>query len=138
MFSTGLSEIVLVVKDLKASVRFYKEVVRLTPETEPTEDWAWFWAGKPGESQRVALALALSTDTLLFEEKSPLPEGKRWGQIHYAFNVTREKLEDAVQHVRGKGVEVYGPVNIKWMNATAYYFYDPDGNLLEFWSPDPE
>jgi len=23
------------------------------------------------------------------------------------------------------------------MNARSYYFYDPDGNLLEFWSPDP-
>jgi hypothetical protein len=22
------------------------------------------------------------------------------------------------------------------MRALSYYFYDPDGNLLEFWSPD--
>jgi catechol 2,3-dioxygenase-like lactoylglutathione lyase family enzyme len=32
-------------------------------------------------------------------------------------------------------VEVYGPEQLDWMNAQAYYFYDPDGNLLEFWSP---
>lgn len=25
----------------------------------------------------------------------------------------------------------------EWMKASAYYFYDPDGNMLEFWSPDP-
>jgi catechol 2,3-dioxygenase-like lactoylglutathione lyase family enzyme len=30
---------------------------------------------------------------------------------------------------------VYGPVELEWMNAESYYFYDPDGNLLEFWSP---
>jgi hypothetical protein len=24
-----------------------------------------------------------------------------------------------------------------WMNASSYHFYDPDGNLLEFWSPEP-
>jgi hypothetical protein len=23
------------------------------------------------------------------------------------------------------------------MRATSYYFYDPEGNLLEFWSPEP-
>ena len=26
--------------------------------------------------------------------------------------------------------------NVHWMQATSYYFYDPDGNLLEFWSQD--
>jgi hypothetical protein len=24
------------------------------------------------------------------------------------------------------------------MKATSYYFYDPDGNLLEFWSPNDD
>lgn len=33
--------------------------------------------------------------------------------------------------------EVFGPVYFDWMEALSYYFYDPDGNLLEFWSPDP-
>jgi catechol 2,3-dioxygenase-like lactoylglutathione lyase family enzyme len=36
---------------------------------------------------------------------------------------------------RSAGVEVYGPEQLDWMNAESYYFYDPDGNLLEFWSP---
>ena len=48
-----------------------------------------------------------------------------------------EKLEEAVDHVREKGSEVYGPLYFDWMEALSYYFYDPDGNLLEFWSPDP-
>jgi catechol 2,3-dioxygenase-like lactoylglutathione lyase family enzyme len=33
-------------------------------------------------------------------------------------------------------VEVFEPVELEWMNARSYYFYDPDGNLLEFWSPN--
>ena len=33
-------------------------------------------------------------------------------------------------------VEVFGPVELEWRNARSYYFYDPDGNLLEFWSPN--
>jgi catechol-2,3-dioxygenase len=31
---------------------------------------------------------------------------------------------------------VYGPVRLDWMSADSYYFYDPDGNLLEWWSRD--
>jgi len=29
-------------------------------------------------------------------------------------------------------------VELEWMNAQSWYFYDPDGNLLEFWSPQAE
>ena len=73
----------------------------------------------------------------MFEGQPPPPEGERWGQVHYAFEVPRDKLEGAVEHVRGEGVEVFGPVRLDWMGADAYQFYDPDGNLLEWWSPDP-
>jgi catechol-2,3-dioxygenase len=133
MFTTGLCEIVLIVKDVPAAARFYREIVGLTPETEADDAWAWFWAGAPGQPQRVAL----HKGSLLFEDQSPLPDGERWGQVHYAFQVPRDGLAAAVDHVRAQGVEVYGPRHFKWMQASAYYFYDLDGNLLEFWSPDP-
>jgi catechol-2,3-dioxygenase len=129
--SRGLAEIVLVVKDVRSAARFYEDVVGLAPETEASDEWAWFWAGDPGVQQRVAL----HHGTLLFEDQSPLPEGERWGQVHFAFDVARQDLDSAVERVRKSGVEVYGPVDFDWMNACAYYFYDPDGNLLEFWSP---
>ena len=134
MFSVGLAEIVLIVKDVRAAARFYRDVVGLVPETEADDEWAWFWAGEPGHAQRVAV----HKGSLLFEDQSPLPGGERWGQVHYAFNVPHEKLESAVEHVRAKDIEVYGPTNFLWMNAVAYYFYDLDGNLLEFWSPSPD
>ena len=133
-FSSGLAEIVLIVDDVRSAARFYREVVGLTPQTEPDGEWAWFWAGQPGQNQRIAL----HKGPLLFEEQSPLPDGKRWGRVHYAFEVPRERLEIAVDHLRQRGVEVYGPVRFDWMQATSYYFYDPASNLLEWWSPDPD
>jgi catechol 2,3-dioxygenase-like lactoylglutathione lyase family enzyme len=127
----GFSEIVLIVKDIPKSKKFYEDVVDLTVESYD-KDWVWFYVGDKNGNQR----LAIHKGKLLFEEKSPLPEGKRWGQVHYAFEVGRNDLEKAVTRVKDTGVEVYGPQQFKWMSAISYYFYDPDGNLIEYWSPD--
>ena len=32
--------------------------------------------------------------------------------------------------------DVYGPVELDWMQARSFHFYDLDANLLEFWSPE--
>jgi catechol 2,3-dioxygenase-like lactoylglutathione lyase family enzyme len=127
----GFSEIVLIVKDISVSKKFYEDVVDLTVESSD-KDWVWFYVGDKNGNQR----LAIHKGKLLFEEKSPLPEGKRWGQIHFAFEVARSDLKKAVARVKDAGVEVYGPQEFNWMNARSYYFYDPDGNLIEYWSPD--
>jgi catechol 2,3-dioxygenase-like lactoylglutathione lyase family enzyme len=120
----------LIVEDVPASARFYEDVVGLTLEHETSDEWAWFWAGKPGQPQRIAL----HRGSLLFEEHSPYPEGQRFGRAHFAFDVALADLAEAVERVREAGVEVHGPVEFEWMQARSYYFYDPDGNLLEFWS----
>ena len=132
MTSRGLSELVLIVEDVGTAAEFYEHVVGLELEHRTGDEWAWFWAGRPGERQR----LALHKGSLLFEEHSPFPEGERFGRVHYAFEVAAGDLGAAVDRVRSAGVEVHGPVELDWMNARSYYFYDPDGNLLEFWSPN--
>ncbi len=134
MFSTGFAEIVLIVENVPIAAEFYRNVVGLTPETEADDEWAWFWVGIPGVPQR----LALHRGPLLFEEHSPHPAAGRWGRVHYAFRVERADLQKAVSHVRSAGIEVYGPTYFEWMQAVSYYFYDPDGNLLEWWSPEPQ
>jgi catechol-2,3-dioxygenase len=131
MFTKDISEIVLIVQDVLAATRFYQEVVGLQPLGETDQYWAWFWTGEPGSSSRIAL----HKGPLLFEEYSPYPEGERWGHVHYAFEVPQARLEEAAAHVRQQGVEVYGPRHFDWMQAESFYFYDLDGNLLEFWSP---
>ena len=131
-FSSGIAEIVLVVADVVRSAKFYEDVVGLVPETVPNSEWAWFWTGEPGASAR----LGLHRGALRFEEHSSWPPGERFGRVHYAFRVEREELEAAVRHVESRGVTVYGPTYFEWMQAKSFYFYDPDGNLLEWWSPD--
>lgn len=128
----GFSELVLVVADVARSAAFYRDVVGLIPDQPENEAWAWFWAGKKGEPQR----LAVHKGKLLFEEHSPLPEGKRFGATHFALRVDRGDLEKQVDRVRSQGVAVHGPMRLEWMSAVSWYCYDPDGNLVEFWSAD--
>jgi catechol 2,3-dioxygenase-like lactoylglutathione lyase family enzyme len=131
--SRGLAELVLIVEDVPKAADFYEHVVGLEPENRTGDEWAWFFAGSSDRKQRIAL----HRGSLMFEEHSPYPEGERFGRVHFAFEVPRDELESEAMRVRAAGVEVYGPVELDWMNAESYYFYDPDGNLLEFWSPNP-
>jgi catechol 2,3-dioxygenase-like lactoylglutathione lyase family enzyme len=132
MSSLGLSELVLIVEDVPSAADFYEHVVGLELEHRTGDEWAWFFAGSSDRKQRVAL----HRGPLMFEEHSPYPEGERFGRVHFAFEVPRDELESEAARVRAAGVEVYGPVELDWMDAQSYYFYDPDGNLLEFWSPN--
>jgi len=140
MFTVGISEVALPVENLKDSIRFYSEVVKLQLETE-SEDGAFLWAGAPGQQQRVILLTrAYLGGPNARRPSGGLAEGARWEHVHFALRVPREKLEAAVEHVRGKGVDVVGPVRFDQaigMKAVSYYFRDPDGHLVEFWSPDP-
>src|SRR5205823_8282231 len=75
--SRGFAELVLIVEDVPKAAKFYRDVVGLEPEHETGDEWAWFWAGMPGDTQRIAL----HRGTLLFEEHSPYPEGERFGHV---------------------------------------------------------
>ncbi len=125
----------LIVRDVPQAATFYRDVVGLrprTPESDWDQDWAWFDVGAPGGRQ----LLGLHRGALLFEEHSPRPAGARWGPVHFALNTPRDCLQESVEHVRAAGVEVFGPTRFDWMSAESYYFYDPDDNLVELWSPD--
>lgn len=129
---TGLSELVLIVDDVPAGVRFYRDLIGLTLEKPASDDWAWFLLDTAGPTQRLALA----TGPLLFEEHSPKPAGERFGTVHFAIEVTPDEWDQIRSRLEAAGVEVFGPTHFDWMAATGHYCYDPAGNLLELWIPD--
>src|SRR5437870_4415889 len=106
MFTTGLAELVLIVEDVPRAATFYREVVGLDPESSTDNEWAWFFAGDENQAQRIAL----HKGSLLFEEHSPHPAGQRFGNVHLALEVPRERFDAAVEHVRDSGTAVYGPI----------------------------
>jgi lactoylglutathione lyase len=133
-FTDGLSEVALPVNDLKTSIDFYTEVVGLVLELE-SDDGAFLWSGSPGQAQR--LILATRQKLARGNAADEVGRGVEWHHVHYAFQVPREKLEEAIEHLRCSGIAVSGPVRFDLMKATSFFFRDPDGHLVEFWSPDP-
>ena len=150
-FTTAISEVTLGVEDIGKSVHFYGEILGLLPEMAPTELFATFWVGTPEDRQRLILAsrklppLARREDAdskatrttssgSLLQSFSPA----KLGCTHYAMEVPREELEAALSRLREHGIEVTGPLDFEWMKARSYICLDPDGNLVELWSPNPE
>ena len=121
----GIYETHLPVRDLAASVAFYRDVVGLELAREnAARGLAFFWVGK---KERGMLGLWQSG-------KGPLGM-----QLHFAFRGTEDGVRGAVGQLQRAGVAPLGfngeavtePVVIGWMPALAIYFKDPDGHSIE-------
>ncbi len=124
----SISELVLKVRDIRAGVEFYRNLLGLQLEEPFSDDWAWFKL-----SDNPPQRFALRKGTLLFEEHSPRVAEERFGPVHFAFQVDRSELEATTARLRDAGIDLHGPVALDWMNADSVYCYDPDDNLVELW-----
>ena len=133
MLHPALFELVLCVKDVDLAAEFYREAVGLEPINPPGDGWASFWVGPKEENKW----LGLRQGALLFEERSPRPQGKRFGPVHFALKLDDSDKDAAIKRLTDHGVQVLGPQEWKTgrFKGVSYYFYDPDDNLVEFWIP---
>ena len=118
---SGIDHIVLTVEDIDASVDFYESVLGMTKDV--------FGDG------RVALKFGSQKINLhqFGKEFDPKAMAPKPGSEDLCF-VTELRLEEAMEHVRGVGVEILeGPVQRTGAVGPmiSFYFRDPDGNLIE-------
>ena len=128
---TELDHIVLNVRDIDRSLRFYTETLGLKPERVDE-----FKAGKVGFP-----SVRINADTIidLFPIKGPAagadPGEKVEGNLnHFCMVIGADDFEELVDYLAEQRIAIrQGPVS-RWGargRATSVYFLDPDGNEIE-------
>ncbi len=117
----GLGEVSIQVRDLDAMHKFYAEVVGLEV-LRRDEGFVFFKVaeGYGGHSQNLALFEAMNA---LNPQESTLH--------HIALNVALEDFETEKMRLEGLGLKVNATTH-EWLHVRSLYFYDPEGNHLEF------
>ena len=117
----GLGEVSIQVRDLDAMHKFYEEVVGLEV-LRRDESFVFFKVaeGYGGHTQNLALFEASNT---LNPQESTLH--------HIALNVALEDFESEKVRLEGLGLKINATVH-EWLHVRSMYFYDPEGNHLEF------
>jgi catechol 2,3-dioxygenase-like lactoylglutathione lyase family enzyme len=119
---TGVNELVLEVADLKASERFYAEVLGF-PVVDRWPDRGALWV-MAGERTRIGL----------WEPQVGLFGSRGGVHVHFAMHVADADYDGAVERLRSLCQEVQ---ETEFEGAgRSVYVEDPDGHLVELWTWD--
>jgi catechol 2,3-dioxygenase len=117
-----IGHVVLKVRDLERSKKFYAEIMGLEiMKVEPSIKMAFF-ASNGRDHHEIAV--------IEVDAKAPDSEATRVGLSHLAFRLRDEAhLRAAYTDLKGHGIEIVSAVNHGVTKSV--YFRDPDGHLLE-------
>ena len=123
-----LGHLVLRVRDLEASEKWYSEVLGLHT-TNKRPGGMTFMSAKEGSSHELAL-MSVGPD-------APGPEETRVGLYHFAWEMDSfEDLKELYEHMKQKDVNI-GGIGDHGISLGVYLF-DPDGNEIEVYYEMPE
>lgn len=134
-----LGHLVLYVRDLERSRRFYRDVL----------GWQELNGGGPMPFPAAAFSSGRTHHELLLIEvgpdAQPVPAGRRVGLYHFGLKVgdTDDELRDAVRDLEAGGATILGASDHTVTHSV--YIADPDGNEIELyidvqpeiWRDDP-
>jgi catechol-2,3-dioxygenase len=133
---TGLAEISLRVHDLDLMRKFYEQVIGLEVlrEKKFPEGTAIFYAVGAGDDN-----LALFDESLMdwyTRDKAAHIDPQRTTLAHLALSIALDDFESEKKRIEQLGIEIVSSDTSSWMHCRMFYFFDPEGNLIEFKSHD--
>ena len=126
----GLGEVSILVKDLDAMQKFYEEVVGLEV-LRRDESFVFFKIAEGYGGHTQNLALFQAENRYLLENKSSQLNPEQTTLHHIALNVALDDFESEKMRLEGLGLKVNATIH-EWLHVRSMYFYDPEGNHLEF------
>jgi catechol 2,3-dioxygenase len=131
-----LGHIVLYVRDIDRSSRFYREVLgwrQILPEPEQADQFPMAMFSAPsGRTHHELLLIEVG------EDAAAQPEGKRVGLYHFGLKVgdSDDELREALARLREAGATVMGASDHTVTHSL--YIADPDGNEIELYVDMPD
>lgn len=123
-----IAHVVLKVRDLERSRKFYTEVLGMDVMNEIPRLGAVFLANNRRDHHELAL--------LQIGPQAEAPRANEIGMLHVAFRMrSEEELRAAYQELKERGVPISFTVNHGITKSV--YFRDPDGHELELYCDNP-
>ena len=124
---TEMDHIVLRVKDVEASMKFYVEVLGLQPER--VDQW------RAGEVRFPSARLNADTiiDFFASDQETIGREGVK-NQDHYCMVIEKTDMEELKDKFEAMGVDIQAGPGKRWGShgdGISLYIYDPDNNVVE-------
>ena len=115
--------------DVERAVKFYTEVLGMKVALLNRDDM--------GDGLKRADLRSGDDMIVLFQrpkriEKDALAED---GATHHALVVDREDFELAKEKMKEWGVKIHAVPSVDRPSGSGFYFFDPDGNLLQLYTP---
>ncbi len=120
-----IKETVLYVKDIEATEKFYHGLLGLPVISKDEGRLIFFRAGE---------SVLLCFEPEQSKVKTSAPPHYGYGNLHYAFECSRDDYEPWKEKIRSLGIEIEREID--WGNDVfSFYFRDPDNHCCEILMP---
>ncbi len=120
---TGISELVLEVRDLDAASAFYRDLLGFeeTMHGEGRDDRRWYLVG---DSARLGL----------WTPQEGIGGGRGGAHVHFALHVPASEFAALVARLEAAAIEL--AASVEFSGERAVFIHDLEGNVIEFWTQD--